>query len=262
MRQFPPIKAIIFDLDDTLIDWADFDGNWHQMELAHLNLVYRHVTEAGCPLDSPFEAFQAAYRERTMNAWADARTNLRAPQMVRILMATLHDFGFVPNASCNEQTCIAAYQWAAVSTVKVFEDVPSGLEKLNELGIKIGILTNSSQPMHLRKAELIAFDLLRHFQDEDLLVSAADIGYLKPHPRVFEHMLERTGTKAEETLYVGDNPVADIAGAQGAGLRAVLRVNHPSPTLISGLIVPDAAVNNFMELLNLVQNWEAYASAS
>jgi hypothetical protein len=42
--------------------------------------------------------------------------------------------------------------------------------------------------------------------------------------------------------------VADIAGAQGAGLRAVLRVKHPPSPLISGLVVPDGAVNSLVEL--------------
>ena len=104
------------------------------------------------------------------------------------------------------------------------------------------------------------FDLLRYFPDEAARMSAADIGYLKPHPRVFEYAVEQLGTRVEETIYVGDNPVADIAGAQGAGLRAVLRVNHPAPPLISGLIVPDAAINALSELLALVEDWEAHAN--
>ena len=91
-----------------------------------------------------------------------------------------------------------------------------------------------------------------------MLFSAADIGYLKPHPRAFLTVVEAIGTRPEETIYVGDNPVADIAGAQGAGLRGVLRVNQGVPAMISGVIVPDAAINDFDDLLRLLADWDAY----
>ena len=58
-----------------------------------------------------------------------------------------------------------------------------------------------------------------------------------------------------EAVFVGDNPVADVAGAQGAGLQAVLRVRKPAPVMLSGLIVPDHAINSLQEMPDVLDNW-------
>jgi len=42
-------------------------------------------------------------------------------------------------------------------------------------------------------------------------------------------------------------------------LRGVLRVNHPAPPLLSGLIIPDAAINSLDELLPLIEDWDRFA---
>jgi putative hydrolase of the HAD superfamily len=57
---------------------------------------------------------------------------------------------------------------------------------------------------------------------DDLLTSAA-IGYEKPHPEAFRLAL---GTVSPERAWmIGDNPVADIGGANGVGAHAIL-VRH------------------------------------
>ena len=76
--------------------------------------------------------------------------------------------------------------------------------------------------MAMRDAELIAHGLIDFFPDCRL--SAADAGYLKPDKRIFECALERLGASAAETVFIGDSPDADIAGALAVGMKAVLRV--------------------------------------
>ena len=46
-----------------------------------------------------------------------------------------------------------------------------------------------------------------------------EFGAHKPDSSIFEHALELIGAHASETLFVGDNPVADICGARGVGMR-------------------------------------------
>lgn len=250
-----PVKGILFDMDDTLIDWSAFPSDWATMEARHLQRIYDHLSQCQRPLNCKPERFAEQFRFSMTNAWAEARTNLRAPFMPKVLENVLAEFGFTPDETMSIEYLLKVYNWRSVEGVTLFPDVPEVLPKLLEKGIALGIITNASQPMWLRLAELEDYDILKFFPKQEALVSAADAGYLKPHPQVFKYGLEKLGTKAEETLYVGDNTVADIAGAQGAGMRAILRVNHPAPPLISGLIVPDAAVNNFHELLDLVEKW-------
>jgi putative hydrolase of the HAD superfamily len=139
--------------------------------------------------------------------------------------------------------------------VELFPDVMPFLEILQSRGIKTGIVTNASQPMTIRDTELSGYDLLRFFPDTPHRISAADVGYLKPHAAIFEHALKVLGTQPDETVFIGDNPVADIAGSQSAGMKAILRVLHVRQPLISGLIVPDAAINSFDELPAILDEW-------
>jgi FMN phosphatase YigB (HAD superfamily) len=101
--------------------------------------------------------------------------------------------------------------------------------------------------------EIEAHGILVHFPD--CRISAADVGYLKPHPAIFQAALDQVGATPDEAVFVGDNPIADIAGAQGAGMRAILRVTTPAPPMLSGLIVPDAAINSLAELPRILDEW-------
>ncbi len=261
MTQTAPIRAVLFDMDNTLIDWSGFQDDWRNLERRHLRNVYDFVCAEGYTLTGSFDEFVLHYTERVVAMWEDARNTLRAPHMGLTLSEALAEFGCaIPDDEIS--ACLHAYGWGRVDGVNVFEDVIDVLATLQERGIRMGIVTNAYQPMWLRDLELRQYGLLPFFSEKKTRISAADVGYLKPHPQIFEHALEQIGTAPEETLFVGDNVVADIAGAQGAGMRAVLRVNHPAPNLLSGLILPDAAVNSFHELLGLVDDWDTYTTFS
>lgn len=58
-------------------------------------------------------------------------------------------------------------------------------------------------------------------------LSSAAIGYEKPHPRSFRIALEAAQNPANVWM-VGDNPIADIAGAEAVGIPAIL-VRRPRP---------------------------------
>lgn len=248
-------KAVLFDMDDTLIDWSGWSGEWQQLEQRHLQQVYDLLVNAKRPLNTDFATFFGSYHNRLRDAWMAARTNLLAPHNGKILMETLAYFGFIEDDLLGMNECLAAYDWRGAPGVCVFPDVPPMLEKLQQRGIKLGIVTNASQPMQMRDPELETFGLLQYFPDELSRISAADVGYLKPHEAIFRHALNALGTTAEETVFIGDNPIADIAGAQSAGMKAVLRVTSPAPPLISGLIVPDAAINSMDELPTILDEF-------
>jgi len=261
MTQAAPVRAVLFDMDNTLIDWSGAGLDWREIERRGLRGVYDFVCDEGHQPTCSFDDFVEHYTERVIATWDEARNTLRAPHMGLTLARVLAEFGCnIPDDDIS--ACLDAYGWGAIHGVRAFEDVIEALTILQERGTRMGIVTNAYQPMWLRDLELEAYGLLEFFADQKTRISAADVGYLKPHPQIFEHALEQIGTAPEETLFVGDNVVADIAGAQGAGMRAVLRVNHPAPNLLSGLILPDAAINTFHELLSLVDDWDSYTTFS
>lgn len=245
------LKAILFDLDDTLIDWSAFTENWEIRETKHLRGVFDYICREIYPL-SDWEAYSREYFQRVRDAWLGARESLIAPHLGRILVETAVSLGIAED-SVSVEECLDAYSWAAPESTFAFPDVAGAMKVLHQNNIKVGIVTNAFQPMSLRDIEMKAHGLLDYFPDCRL--SAADVGYLKPHPKIFQAAMDCLGTTPQETLFVGDNPVADIAGAQGAGLKAVMRVKHPTQPLISGLVVPDGAINTLNDLLLLLDKW-------
>jgi putative hydrolase of the HAD superfamily len=67
----------------------------------------------------------------------------------------------------------------------------------------------------------------------DVLVDSTTVGVTKPDPRIFRRATDALGVEPSDTIFVGDSPSRDMAGARGLGMRHVLLVaagaNPPSP---------------------------------
>lgn len=248
------LKAVLFDLDDTLIDWSGFKSDWDEMESRHIGHVVDVIKNEGRgdKIQNALTVAQA-FRTRTKESWLQAGSTLRAPNMTSILKETLEAFGVDTNDD-DIRRYLEAYQWGAVPGTQIFPEVQDVLQILVDTGIKIGIVTNAFQPMWLRDIEIDAHGLLRFFPEITYRHSAADVGYLKPHPEIFQKALASLGTTPAETVFVGDDLEADIAGAQGAGIQAILRrtARYHGKTL---RISPDAIVNDLHEMLVIFDQW-------
>ncbi len=245
------LRAVLFDFDDTLIDWSGVTLGWRELEAQRLSRVLSFVNARTKHDLTDLDSLVDTYTERTRDAWSAARVNLRAPVMPDILLSTLIDMGVDEAASCLNEV-LSAYNWSAVPGTVVYPDVPPALELLCSNGIRAGIVTNASLPMWMRDNELREHGLIDYFSDCRL--SAADVGYLKPHARIFRYALEKMGTLAEETVFVGDNPVADVAGAQAVGMRAVRRLN-PGASDNRHLAKAHEIVTSLAQLPSLLDNW-------
>lgn len=97
----------------------------------------------------------------------------------------------------------------------LFDDTIPALEKLRAAGWRTAVLSNHVPELGELVDGLGIGGLL------DGVFSSALIGYEKPHREAFAYALEASGSP-EEVWMVGDNPVADVAGAQALGIPAVL----------------------------------------
>jgi putative hydrolase of the HAD superfamily len=238
-------------MDDTLIDWSQRTQDWYEYERQHLGQVFDYIAREVHPVRAPEDFYEAA-RVLAREAWLEAERGLRAPNLGTVMSKALEQIG-VPINLIDAEACLRAYDWQPVGGVAVYPDVAEVLPLLVAHQVKIGLITNAYQPMWMRDRELEAFGLLAHFANCRL--SAADVGYLKPHPAIFQAALECLGAKSDEAVFIGDNPEADIAGAQSVGMKGVLRVGKCVPPMISGLIIPDGAINSLHELLSLLDTW-------
>lgn len=246
------IKAILFDMDDTLIDWHDFHQQWEPVETPHIRKIYDYLRQERL-IRGKFTDLKKAYFNHSRRAWSNARTTLIAPHLGNTLVQSCIDNG-VDAARIHADMLLDLYEWSAIPGTHPFPDTAKVLRVLRDNGLQLGVVTNAYAPMRLRDRELAHHGLLEYFGE--CRISAADVGWLKPHPAIFKHALDRLGTEPQETVFIGDNPAADIAGAQAVGMRAILRVVKRIRPLISGLIIPDAAFNSMMELTFILDDWD------
>ncbi len=93
------------------------------------------------------------------------------------------------------------------------------LDALRRDGIRVGLCSNAPYRIRSLHAQLAHVGLDTHL---DAVTFSAEVGWRKPSTRIFAAALDALGTEAAGTVMVGDSEVHDIAGAHGAGLRAVL----------------------------------------
>ena len=93
------------------------------------------------------------------------------------------------------------------------------LQKLRAMGIKNAIVTNIPKERTADQWRKIKTLGLEPFFDA--IVVSGDLDIHKPDRRIFDHAAKLLGVENENCVFVGDDPLSDIAGARGANMEAV-----------------------------------------
>lgn len=244
------IKAVLFDMDDTLIDWSGLQGDINIIERNQWQNVYHHLLELNCTLP-PFDHFWHQLREAMFAAWGEAKKSWAGVSLVRLLHDFLQDYG-LDMRHINIQAVLQAYGWGPLPGVAPFDDTLPVLAQLKEDGYKIGLITNAMQPMWMRDIELQAFGILEYL---DARLTSGDVGFMKPHPFIYQRALELLDVQPEESVFVGDRPANDIAGANDAGLTSVLISPPHLDRQLEG-VRPNYTISTLTELLPILAKLE------
>jgi putative hydrolase of the HAD superfamily len=104
---------------------------------------------------------------------------------------------------------------------RVYPDTPSTLDVLRARGYRTAIISNTpwGSPAELWREQIEHLGLRERV---DVDVFCDDVGWRKPAPQIFEHVLERLGVEAGQCLFVGDDPRWDLVGPRALGMKALL----------------------------------------
>jgi putative hydrolase of the HAD superfamily len=105
-------------------------------------------------------------------------------------------------------------RWAKSAHFELYDDALPVLEALGELGLRIGLLSNSSRDLH----DFVVHHRLR----ADAVLTSHAHGKTKPHESIFRAILGLLDVGASEAAMVGDTIDDDVEGARAVGMRAVL----------------------------------------
>ncbi len=202
-----PPAAVLFDLDDTLYPYRPCNE-------AGKKAAHERARTLGYEVDAAaFETcYQRGRREVKRDIDGRAAAHDRALYFKRALKLSTgepqldhaHDLG-------------RAYWEAYLEAMELFDETIPTLETLGERDIAIGITTNLTTRIQLAK-----IDRLGLAQYVDAFVTSEEVGREKPASVMFTVPLARLDCRPSEAVMVGDNPNADIAGANAVGLETVL----------------------------------------
>ncbi|WP_391209938.1 HAD family hydrolase [Psychrobacillus sp. L4] len=109
------------------------------------------------------------------------------------------------------------------------------------------LITNGSPSLQNTKLEITP-KIAPYF--DQIIISGA-FGKGKPDPSIFEHALELAGVNKDEALMVGDNLMTDILGASKVGMKSVWINRENKPT--SEEAKPTYTIANLHELINILK---------
>jgi putative hydrolase of the HAD superfamily len=210
----PPLRAVIFDLDDTLLDTT------HAMQHALDHLSRQVIAFQNCPPGELLTAQQRIMLELDTEIFAGRLDAAQArTQRFELLLAEYGD---------TRTSGVAVAQLYRTAYTGAFREVAGAAQlmvTLRSRGLKIGVLTN-----YLREVQQASLDALTLTPYVDALITVSDAPP-KPEPGAYAAMLDALGIPASAALMVGDSWVNDVLGAERAGMRAVWlnRTGLPRP---------------------------------
>ena len=200
MNKSIPIKGVIFDLDNTLLDFM-------KMKEVAVKSAIRGMIEAGLEIDE-IESFKDIISIYEEFGWEN--------QKVFDVFLT-KSIGYVDNKFL--AAGIVAYRRAREANLLAYPNVNRTLVNLTKLGIKLAVVSDAPS----REAWMRIYYLnLYHFFDA--VITFDDSGERKPSSTPFEMALKQLKLKPQDSLMIGDWPDRDVVGAKQIGMRTAFAV--------------------------------------
>jgi len=225
-----PVRAVLFDLDDTLME-----------EKAPLVAAYRAACAPveerhGIPVDAFFAKARMLGREAFRTAPAidylvaadvgssdllSAPYDANAPH-AGAMVEWLQDyrFGFFRNGlrayGIEDDALAAELLERYIANRHAHHRVyPEAFEVMDALAGRFPLVLVTNGPGHHQRAKVAAAGLASYFTG---IVVSGEVGIAKPDARMFAAALDAAGVPAEEAIMVGNNLLRDIGGAQARGI--------------------------------------------
>jgi putative hydrolase of the HAD superfamily len=102
----------------------------------------------------------------------------------------------------------------------LYDDVAPALDKLKELGLTLGLISNVDRDISS------SYDGLGLGKWLKLKITSQEVGFNKPRPEIFLAALKQAKVEPAEAIYVGDQYQIDVVGANRVGMRGILIDRH------------------------------------
>ena len=220
------IKAVIFDLDNTLIDFI-------RMKKLSCDAAVSAMIGAGLNVDKE-KAIKEVFELYKQHGMED---KLVFQRLLQKLTGNI-DFEILASG-------IVAYRRVRSGFLEPYPNVGKVLYELKRKGIKLAIVSDA--PRLKAWIRLVSMKINHYF---DLVVTFDDTYEFKPSNKPFMVVFEKLKLNPNECLMIGDWPERDIKGAKALGmLTCFAKYGNPEATAEDA----DYEINDIKELLEIVE---------
>lgn len=232
-------KAILFDLDDTIIS---FDG---AADTAWEIICNSFVMEMKTSFDEK-TLLESVNNVRTWY-WGDPdRHRVGRLNMIQarrdIVKIALENLGYTEVEYGRRMA--DNYSKLQDELICMFPDSQVTLEKLKHLGVRMALITNGTSEK--QRSKIDRFCLSGFFE---FCLIEGEVGFGKPDVRVFEIALKKLGLSANEVWMVGDNLTWDIEAPQKLGIFSIWNDFEKKGLPAEATVRPDKIINSISELI-------------
>ncbi len=233
----PMIKAVIFDLDNTLCNSTEvIEDILKSTFIKHLkyflgksvdDLISLNIKTFENLISDPNIPLSAAI----IRVWFEVFEQLQIKPPLKIILRLIEHIR-------NE----------ANKKIGLIDGTLELIKFLKSKGIKICVLTNGvfiDQANKLVKLKLDGF--------VDYLVTSDMCACDKPDPKIFKYLLNKMAVLPNQTLMIGDNYAADIKGANNVGIKTVYLKNNSLVNTHIESVKPNYTETNHKDILKLVK---------
>lgn len=257
MKHFQDVRAIIFDLDDTLC------GYWDASKVALLTTFQNHPVE-GFTAEEMVQKWAAAFKQFgagiKQTHWYPKYLisgKVTRDEQMRLMLESV--------GVTDQQLAEAlseSYMRLRDQNLRLFPEAKSVLDILRD-NYPLGVMTNG--PADIQRQELQTLNLEQYF---DPILIEGEMGKGKPLPEVFRHAESLMGQQPEHMLMVGNSFKHDIEPAIHAGWKTAW-IRRPSDVPPSagaagkpeekpdGAAEPTITIHDLRELLPHLGNFDA-----
>ncbi|MCK9408201.1 MAG: TIGR02253 family HAD-type hydrolase [Bacteriovoracaceae bacterium] len=222
------IKAVIFDLDNTLVDFM-------AMKRQAIGAAINAMIDAGLKLtrEEIQQRIDTIYQEKGME-FQSVFDQLLYDEFQKV------DYKILSSG-------VIAYRQAREAALSPYPHVYTTLMNLLKMGIKLGVVSDApAKEAWLR----LTYLNLHHIFDH--IVTFEDTGKRKPDPAPFEKILSLLQVAPSEALMIGDWAERDMVGASKVGMKTVFaRYGDTFGTVETNA---DYEVNDIADLIDIVKN--------
>lgn len=209
------IKAVIFDLDGTLLNRDESVKKFIDNQYERLNKWVGHLSK---------EKYTTRFIE------LDSRGYVWKDKVYQQLVDEFEITGV------NWEGLLQDYISEFKNSCVPFPNLLSMLEDLRKSNLILGIITNGYGQFQMDNIKALGIE--KYFKT--ILVSEWE-GIKKPEPQIFKRALEQLNVSANESIFVGDHPENDVKAAQNVGMKGIWKKDSQWENVKADIIVDDFA---------------------